>query len=169
MQLGIHAQRWWHHAHTHHHPVSCIHTSGNSSDRWTRQHTARDKTKTFRGPLARPRRHNCDVCPTTNEGDIMSTFRFIPKAHLPPIEIKPDILGIAITACDAKSTRFIPIGYSLAVDGPFKLKRRRCDRSARVLIRVARNLALTRPDYARDLLTFAATLLDSRGGTFEAV
>ena len=99
----------------------------------------------------------------------MSTFRFIPNAEIPPIEIKPDILGIAITACDAKSTRFIPIGYSLAVDGPFKLKRRRCDRSARVLIRVARNLALTRPDYARDLLTFAATLLDSRGGTFKAV
>ena len=44
----------------------------------------------------------------------MSTFRFIPKADIPPIEIKPDILGIAITACDAKSTRFIPIGYSLA-------------------------------------------------------
>ena len=99
----------------------------------------------------------------------MSTFRFIPKAEIQPIEIKPDILGIAITACDIKSARFIPIGYSLAVDGPFQLKRRRCDRSARVLIRVARNLALTLPDYARDLLTFVATLLDSRGGTFEAV
>ena len=56
----------------------------------------------------------------------MSTFRFIPNAEIPPIAINPDILGIAITACDAKSTRFIPIGYSLAVDGPFKLKRRRC-------------------------------------------
>ena len=99
----------------------------------------------------------------------MSTFRFIPNAEIPPIAINPDILGIAITMCDAKSTKFIPIGYSLAVDGPLKLKRRRCDRSARVLIRVARNLALTRPDYARDLQTLAATLLISRGGTFKAV
>ncbi|MDA2989273.1 MAG: hypothetical protein O2815_09370 [Actinomycetota bacterium] len=99
----------------------------------------------------------------------MSTFRFIPKAEIPPIEIKPDILGIAITACDAKSARFIPIGYSLAVDGPFQLKGRHTNHAARVLISVARNLALNRPDYARDLLTFAATLLDSRGGTFEAV
>ena len=99
----------------------------------------------------------------------MSTFRFIPKAEIPPIEIKPDILGIAITACDVKSARFIPIGYSLAVDGPFQLKGRHANHAARVLIRIARNLALTQPDYARDLLTFTATLLDSKGGTFEAV
>jgi hypothetical protein len=99
----------------------------------------------------------------------MSTFRFIPKAGIPPVEIKPDVLGIAITACNAKSAQFIPVGYSLAIDGPFKLNCRRCGQAARILIRVARTLSLTRPDYARDLLTFAATLLDSRGGTFEAV
>lgn len=96
-------------------------------------------------------------------------FRFIPKASILPIEIKPDILGIAITACDAKSTRFIPLGYSLVIDGPYKIRRQPAHRAARVLIRVARNLALNQPDYARDLLTFAATLLDSRGGTFQAV
>jgi hypothetical protein len=99
----------------------------------------------------------------------MPTFRFTPRAEIPPIEVRPDILGIAITACDAKHTRFIPVGYSLAIDGPLTLKRRRSEQAARVLIRVARNLTLTRPDYARDLLTFAATLLDSRGGTFEAM
>ncbi len=99
----------------------------------------------------------------------MFTFRFVPKAGIPPIEIKPDILGIAITACDLKATRFIPIGYSLAVEGPLQLKRRHANHAARVLIRVARNLALSQPEYARDLLIFAATLLDSRGGNFEAV
>jgi hypothetical protein len=99
----------------------------------------------------------------------MSTFRFTPRAAVPPLEIKPDTLGIAITACDAKGVRFIPVGYSLAIDGPFKLRRKAADRAARVLIRVARNLALTRPDYARDLLQFAATLLDSEGGFFQAV
>ena len=99
----------------------------------------------------------------------MSTFRFIPKAEIPPIEIKPDILGIAITACDAKLTKFIPIGYSLAIDGPFTIRRKNSQRAARVLIRVSRNLALTQPGYARDLLGFAATLLDSKGGTFQAV
>ncbi len=99
----------------------------------------------------------------------MSTFRFIPKAGIPPIEIKPDILGIAISACDAKATSFIPVGYSLTVDGPFRLRRKPAHRAARVLIKVARNLALTRPDYARDLLQFAATLLDSEGGSFHAV
>jgi hypothetical protein len=99
----------------------------------------------------------------------MSTFRFISKAEIPPIEIKPDILGIAITACDIKSARFIPIGYSLAVDGPFQLKRRHANHAARVLIRVARNLALNRPDYARELLILVASLIDSKGGTFEAV
>ncbi len=99
----------------------------------------------------------------------MSTFRFTPRAAIPPLEIKPDTLGIAITACDAKGVRFIPVGYSLAVDGPFKLRHKPAQRAARVLIRVARNLALTRPDYARDLLQFAATLLDSEGGFFQAV
>ena len=100
----------------------------------------------------------------------MSTFRFVPRvANVRPIEIKPDILVIAITACDAKSTRFIPLGYSLVVDGPFTLRRKRSERAALILIGVTRNLALTRPDYARDLLTFAATLLDSKGGTFQAV
>jgi hypothetical protein len=99
----------------------------------------------------------------------MSTFRFTPRAAIPPLEIKPDTLGIAITACDAKGVRFIPVGYSLAIDGPFKLRRKTAHRAARVLIRVARNLALTRPDYARDLLQFAATLLDSEGGFFQAV
>ena len=98
----------------------------------------------------------------------MFTFQFIPNDAIPPITINPDVLGIAITACAAKSTRFIPIGYSLAVDGPFKLKRRHASRAARVLIRVARNLALTRPDYTRDLLSMAAILLVS-GGIFTAV
>ena len=99
----------------------------------------------------------------------MSTFRFTPRAAIPPIEVKPDILGIAITACDAKGVRFIPVGYSLAIDGPFKLRRKAAHRAARVLIRVARNLALTRPDYAQPLLALAATLLDSEGGFFQAV
>jgi len=99
----------------------------------------------------------------------MSTFRFTPRAAIPPIEVKPDILGIAITACDAKRVKFIPVGYSLPIDGPFKLRRKPAQRAARVLIRVARNLALTRPDYARDLLQFASTLLDSSGGVFHAV
>jgi hypothetical protein len=99
----------------------------------------------------------------------MSTFRFTPRAAIPPIEVKPDVLGIAITACDAKGVKFVPVGYSLAIDGPFKLRRKAAQRAARVLIRVARNLALTRPDYARDLLQFAATLLDSEGGFFQAV
>jgi len=99
----------------------------------------------------------------------MSTFRFIPRAAIPPIEIKPDILGIAITACDAKRVKFIPVGYSLAIDGPFKVRRKTAHRAARVLIRVARNLTLTRSDYARDLLQFAATLLDSKGGFFQAM
>jgi hypothetical protein len=99
----------------------------------------------------------------------MFRFRFTPLAAIPPIEVKPDILGIAITACDAKRIKFIPAGYSLAIDGPYRLRRKPAQRAARVLIRVARNLALTRPEYARDLLQFAATLLDSRGGTFEAV
>jgi hypothetical protein len=99
----------------------------------------------------------------------MPTFRFTPRAAILPIEIKPDILGIAITACDAKGVKFVPLGYSLAIDGPLKLRRKPAERAARVLIRVARNLALTRPDYARDLLQFAATLLDSKGGLFQAV
>jgi hypothetical protein len=99
----------------------------------------------------------------------MSTFRFTPRAAIPPIEVKPDILGIAITACDAKRVKFIPVGYSLAVDGPYRLRRKPAQRAARVLIRVARNLALTRPDYARGLLQFAATLLDAKGGLFQAV
>ena len=99
----------------------------------------------------------------------MSTFRFTPRAAIPPIEVKPDILGIAITACDAKRVKFIPVGFSLAVDGPYRLRRKPAQRAARVLIRVARNLALTRPDYARDLLQFAAILLDSQGGFFQAV
>jgi len=87
----------------------------------------------------------------------------------PPIEVKPDTLGIAIVACDAKRVKFIPVGYSLAVDGRFRLRRKPAQRAARVLIRVARNLALTRPDYARDLLQFAATLLDSKGGLLRRV
>lgn len=99
----------------------------------------------------------------------MSIIRFTPNTEILPVVLKPDILGIAIVACDAKSSPFIPMGYSLDLDGPFTLKRRSCNRSARVLIRVSRNLALTRPDYAIDLLSFAATLLDSKGGIFEAV
>jgi hypothetical protein len=100
----------------------------------------------------------------------MSTFRFTPRAAIPPLEIKPDTLGIAITACDAKGVRFIPVGYSLAIDGPFKIRRKAAHRAARVLIRVARNLSLAdRPEYARELLTFAATLIDSEGGFFRAV
>jgi len=99
----------------------------------------------------------------------MSTFRFTPRAAIPPIEVKPDILGIAITACDAKRVKFIPVGYSLAVDGPYRLRRKAANRAARVLIRVARNLALTQPNYAIELLLLAVALLDSEGGLFQAV
>jgi hypothetical protein len=99
----------------------------------------------------------------------MFRFRFTPLAAIPPIDVKPDILGIAITACDAKRVKFIPAGYSLAIDGPYRLRKNAAHRAARVLIQVARNLALNKPDFSRDLLQFAATLLDSRGGTFEAV
>jgi len=99
----------------------------------------------------------------------MHNFRFQPVAPIPPILITPDILGIAITVCDAEQTHFIPLGYSLFLDGPFTLRRKRAERASRVLIKVARNLALTRPVYARDLLIFAATLLDSKGGVFQAV
>ena len=99
----------------------------------------------------------------------MSTFRFTPRAAIPPIEVTPDTLGIAITACDAKGVQFVPVGYSLDIDGPFKLRRKAAHRAARVLIRVARNLALTQPNYAIQLLLLAVALLDSEGGSFQAV
>jgi hypothetical protein len=93
-------------------------------------------------------------------------FTFTPRnRNLPPISLEGDVLGIAMTAADHRDVKFVPIGYSIAEDGPITVSGRNAKKVSRILIRVARNLSvMQRPDYVESLLLFAATLLDSRGG-----
>jgi hypothetical protein len=93
-------------------------------------------------------------------------FTFTPRNRdLPPISLEGDVLGIAMTAADRRNIKFVPIGYSIAEDGPIIVSRRNAKKVSRILIRVARNLSvMQRPEYVESLLLLAATLLDSRGG-----
>jgi len=70
-----------------------------------------------------------------------------------------------MTAADHHNVKFVPIGYSIAEDGPITVSRRNTKKVSRILIRIARNLSvMQRPEYVEALLLFAASLLDSRGG-----
>lgn len=93
-------------------------------------------------------------------------FTFTPRnRNLPPITLEGNVLGIAMTAADHRNVTFVPIGYSIAEDGPIKVSRRNAKKVSRILIRTARNLSvMQRPEYVESLLLFAACLLDSRGG-----
>ena len=93
-------------------------------------------------------------------------FTFTPRNRkLPPITLDGNVLGIAMTAADHRNVKFVPIGYSIAEDGPITVSRRNAEKLSRILIRIARNLSvMQRPEYTESLLLFAATLLDSRGG-----
>lgn len=93
-------------------------------------------------------------------------FTFTPRNRkLPPITIEGNVLGIAMTAADHRKIKFVPIGYSIAEDGPVTLSKRNSRKMARTLLRVARNLSLMqRHNHVAHLLLFAAHLLDSRGG-----
>lgn len=93
-------------------------------------------------------------------------FTFTPRnRNLPPITLDGDVLGIAMTAADHRNVKFVPIGYSIAEDGPINVSRRNTKKVSRILIRIARNLSMMqRPEYVESLLLFAASLLDSRGG-----
>jgi len=93
-------------------------------------------------------------------------FTFTPRnGNLPPITLDGDVLGIAMTAADHRNIKFVPIGYSIAEDGPITVSRRNTKKVSRILIRIARNLSvMQRPEYVESLLLFAASLLDSRGG-----
>lgn len=93
-------------------------------------------------------------------------FTFTPRnRNLPPITLDGDVLGIAMTAADHRNVKFVPIGYSIAEDGPITVSRRNTKKVSRILIRIARNLSvMQRHEYVESLLLFAASLLDSRGG-----
>jgi len=93
-------------------------------------------------------------------------FTFTPRNRsLPPITLDGDVLGIAMTAADHRKVKFVPIGYSIAEDGPITVSRRNAKKVSRILIRIARNLSMMqRSEYVESLLLFAASLLDSRGG-----
>jgi hypothetical protein len=93
-------------------------------------------------------------------------FTFTPRnRNLPPITLDGDVLGIAMTAADHRNVKFVPIGYSIAEDGPITVSRRNTKKVSRILMRISRNLSMMqRPEYVESLLLFAASLLDSRGG-----
>jgi len=93
-------------------------------------------------------------------------FTFTPRnRNLPPITLDGDVLGIAMTAADHRNVKFVPIGYSIAEDGPITVSRRNTKKVSRILIRISRNLSMMqRPEYVESLLLFAASLLESRGG-----
>ena len=93
-------------------------------------------------------------------------FTFTPRnRNLPPITLDGDVLGIAMTAADHRNVKFVPIGYSIAEDGPITVSRRNSKKVSRILVRIARNLSvMQRHEYVESLLLFAASLLDSRGG-----
>jgi hypothetical protein len=78
----------------------------------------------------------------------------------------PEIWSIRdIAGFYRRNIKFVPIGYSIAEDGPITVSRRNAKKVSRILIRVARNLSvMQRPEYVESLLLLAATLLDSRGG-----
>jgi len=92
-------------------------------------------------------------------------FTFTPRNRkLPPITIEGNVLGIAMTAADHRNVKFVPIGYSIAEDGPITVSRRNAKKVSRILIRIARNLSvMQRPEYVESLLLFAATLLEDGG------
>ena len=93
-------------------------------------------------------------------------FTFTPRnRNLPPITLNGDVLGIVMTAADHRNVKFVPIGYSIAEDGPITVSRRNSKKVSRILVRIARNLSvMQRHEYVESLLLFAASLLDSRGG-----